>query len=79
MPLTVIAQVESVPVQAPDQPPKAEKVEVPPGVSVRVTCVPSLKFAEQVPGQLIPAGLLVIVPVTGLVAVTVTSIELEPV
>jgi hypothetical protein len=31
-------------------------------VAVSVTCVPLVKLAEQVLGQLIPAGLLVTVP-----------------
>ena len=33
------------------------------GVAVRVTVAPSKKLAAQLPGQLIPAGLLVIDPV----------------
>src|SRR2546425_11740468 len=48
-----------VPVQAPLQP---AKVDPEAGVAVRVTIVPLLKFALQVAGQLIPAGLLVTVP-----------------
>jgi hypothetical protein len=38
--------------------------------------VPELKFAVQLPGQLIPAGLLVIVPVPEAGAVTVKGYEL---
>jgi hypothetical protein len=48
-----------VPVQAPDQP---ANVEVVFGAAVRVTMVPLVKVALQVAPQLIPAGLLVIVP-----------------
>ena len=48
-----------VPVQAPPNP---EKVNPEAGVAVRATLVPSAKFALQVVGQLIPAGLLVTVP-----------------
>ena len=40
-----------------------------------VTVVPELKFAVQLPGQLIPAGLLVIVPVPEAGAVTVNGYE----
>ena len=49
-----------VPLQAPDHP---ENVEFPVGVAVSVTGVPLAKFALHVEPQLIPAGLLVIVPV----------------
>jgi hypothetical protein len=49
-----------VPVQAPLQPAKALFV---PGAALRVTPVFCGKLAEQVVGQLIPAGLLVTVPV----------------
>src|SRR5947209_1114672 len=48
-----------VPVQAPVHPVKVEPVV---GVAVSVTWVPLLKFALQVAPQLIPAGLLVTVP-----------------
>jgi hypothetical protein len=48
-----------VPVQAPDHP---ANVEVPLGVAVSVTDVPLAKLAVQVVPQLIPEGLLVIVP-----------------
>jgi len=47
------------PVQAPLQPPKRSLL---PGVALRVTCMFCGKLAVQVPGQLIPAGLLVMVP-----------------
>src|SRR5579872_2645140 len=49
-----------VPEQAPLQPAKVEPAAA---VSLRVTTVPLLKFALQVPGQEIPAGLLLTVPV----------------
>ncbi len=52
-----------VPVQAPDQPVKAL---FGPGVSFSVTWVFWVKFAEHVVGQLIPAGVLVTVPVPAL-------------
>ena len=48
-----------VPVQAPDQPAKAEPGL---GVAVRVTIAPLLSSASQAPGQAIPAGLLVTEP-----------------
>jgi len=41
---------------------KPEKVNPEAGVAVSETFVPSAKFALQVPGQFIPAGLLVTVP-----------------
>jgi hypothetical protein len=49
-----------------------ENVSPEPGVAVRVVGVPTLKFALQVPEeQLMPAGLLVTVPVP----VTLTDTE----
>lgn len=50
----------ATPVHAPDH---AEKISFVPAVAVSVTCAFCGKTAEQVPGQLIPAGLLVTVPV----------------
>jgi hypothetical protein len=44
----------------PDHPPKPNPAA---GVAVKVTCGLPVKFAEQVPGQLMPAGVLVMVPV----------------
>jgi hypothetical protein len=58
----------SVPLQAPLQP---EKTKLAPGVAVKTTCVPEGKLELQVPGQLIPDGVLVTVPVPGPVEVTV--------
>ena len=55
----VTGQVEAYPLQAPPHPTKFEFC----GVSVSVTCVPVLKLALHVCGQLIPGGLLVTVPV----------------
>jgi hypothetical protein len=49
-----------VPLQAPDQPAKKAPLA---GAAVSFTLVPELKDAEQVDGQLMPAGLLVTVPV----------------
>ena len=58
-----------VPLHAPPQP---ESVWPDPGVAVKVTAVPEAKFALQVPEeQLMPAGLLVTVPVP----VTLTDSE----
>jgi len=48
-----------IPVQRPDHP---AKVVPPAGTAVNTTCVPFSKPAAQVPGQSIPAGLLVTVP-----------------
>ena len=58
-----------VPVHAPPQPAKRSLV---PAVSASVTCVPAAKFAVQVAGQLIPAGVLVMVPAPVGEAVTVS-------
>jgi hypothetical protein len=51
---------QEVPLQAPLKP---EKVQPEAGDAVSVTPVPELKLAAQVPGQLMPAGELVTVPV----------------
>jgi len=48
--------------EAESQPLQLVNVEAPSGVAVNVTAVPSLKLAEQVGPQLIPAGALVTVP-----------------
>ena len=57
--LFIVTMQLPVPVQAPLHP---AKLVPPAGVAVSVTMVPLLKFAVQVPGQLIPPGLLVTVP-----------------
>jgi hypothetical protein len=57
-PFMIIVQLP-VPVQAPLHPVKLEPAA---GVAVSVTIVPLLKLAVQVPGQFIPAGLLLTVP-----------------
>jgi hypothetical protein len=56
----VKVMMQLVPVQAPLHAVKAELV---PGAGASVTLVPGWKLAEQVPGQLIPVGLLVTFPV----------------
>jgi hypothetical protein len=58
-----------VPEQAPPHPLNRKLLA---GVAVRVTFVPEAKLAVQVPGQLIPDGLLVIVPCPAAGAVTVS-------
>jgi hypothetical protein len=59
--LTVTKQLGLLPTQPwPSQFVKALPL---PGVSLSVSCVPCAKLAVHVPGQLIPAGLLVTVPV----------------
>jgi len=55
----MVTEQAPVPLQAPLQPPKLEPAT---GVAVSMTVVPLLKFAEHVPGQLIPAGLLLTLP-----------------
>jgi hypothetical protein len=67
--LIVTLQVP-VPVHAPLQP---AKVEPEPTAWVRVTTVPLLKFVLQVPGQLMPTGLLVTVPVPVPASLTVKA------
>jgi hypothetical protein len=67
--VSVIVQVVVIPEQAPLQPPKTSLV---PGVSVSVTFVFWGKLAVQVPGQLISAGVLVMVPAPAGGAVTVS-------
>ena len=58
LPVKVTLQVP-VPVQAPDQP---ANVEVAFGTAVSVTMVPLVKLALHIAPQLMPAGLLMIVP-----------------
>ncbi|MBV9342151.1 MAG: hypothetical protein JO159_14860 [Acidobacteria bacterium] len=57
--LPAITSWQVEPLQAP---PKPEKLYPEAGEALRVTFVPALKVAEQVPGQLMPAGWLVTVP-----------------
>lgn len=66
----IVTEQVPVPVQAPVQPAKAEPVA---GVSVKETTVPLINFALHVPGQLMPAGLLVTVPVPLPAKVTVSG------
>lgn len=63
-----------VPVQAPDQPVKAKPAS---GVAVNATVDPEGKLALQVEPQLIPAGLLVTVPVPIPFLVTVSCVEMS--
>ncbi|MBI3607017.1 MAG: hypothetical protein HY207_03515 [Nitrospirae bacterium] len=67
---SIVTLHDVIPVQAPLQP---EKTDPDAGVAVRVTLVPLVKPAAQVAPQVIPAGLLVTVPVPlpGLVTVRV--------
>ena len=58
LPVNVTLQVP-VPAQAPDQP---ANVEVAFGTAVSVTMVPLVKLALHIAPQLMPAGLLMIVP-----------------
>jgi hypothetical protein len=67
--VTLTLQV-AAPVHAPLQPAKALLV---PGVSLSVTWLSGAKLAEHVVGQLIPAGLLVTVPVPAPAMVTVNA------
>jgi len=67
--LNVRAQAE-VPVQAPDHP---VKLLLEDAVSVSVTCVPGAKLALHVPGQLMPAGELLTVPLPVPARVTATT------
>ena len=65
-----------VPVQSPSQPANAEPDA---GVAVSVTEVPSVKVAEQVAPQLMPAGLLVTVPLPCFPTVSVRMVGVEDV
>src|ERR1700686_3723942 len=60
----VSTQVSLLPLQAPPHPANVLKVEGSPGVLVSVTWVPDAKGALHIEGQLIPAGLLVTLPVS---------------
>jgi len=61
-------QVVAVPLHAPLHPAKPNPVA---GVAVKVTCDTFVNVPEHVPGQLIPVGLLVTVPVPAPARVTV--------
>jgi hypothetical protein len=60
LPAVVTVQVGAVPVQLPRH---SLKVEPVPAVAFSITAMPSLKSAEQVPGQAMPAGTLATEPV----------------
>lgn len=62
-----------VPVPAQPPPLQPANVELADAAAVNVTCVPLAKFAEQVVGQLIPAGALVTVPVPVPASATVNA------
>lgn len=57
--LTFTVQVVALPAHPPLHPMNEDPAA---GASVNVTCAPASKFAVQSCGQLIPAGVLVIVP-----------------
>jgi hypothetical protein len=59
-----------VPEQAPDHPANVDPAA---GFSVKVTVVPLLKFEPQAPGQLMPAGLLMMVPLPDPATVTLSG------
>ena len=65
----------AVPEHAPLHP---SNVKLVPGVAVSVTCVPEAKFAVQVPGQLMPEGVLVTVPEPEPADVTVKATSEPP-
>ena len=76
--LAVIVRLHvAMPVQRPDHPAKVVAVS---GVAVNTTADPVGKLAVQLPGQLIPAGLLVTVPppVPALFTVSWIGVELVP-
>jgi hypothetical protein len=66
----IVTVQEPVPVQAPLQP---AKIEPEAAVALSVTDAPELKFAAQVPGQLMPEGLLDTEPVPVPASVTVSG------
>jgi hypothetical protein len=68
----IVTEHVPVPVQLPLQPAKVEPAA---GVAVNVTAVPLAYEAEQVAPQLIPAGLLVTVPLPVPLFVTVRAID----
>ena len=66
----VTLQVVAVPEHGPDHPAKVEPLE---GVTVKVIALPLENGAEQVPGQLMPTGLLITFPDPAPFATTVTK------
>jgi len=66
----IVTTHDVVPVHAPLQPANVEPAD---GVAVSDTCVPVAKFATHALGQLMPAGLLVTVPVPVPASVTVRA------
>lgn len=70
--LGVMLQVAPVPEHGPDQPANVEPLDF---AAVKVIGVPLEKAAEQVPGQLIPTGLLVTVPDPAPFVTTVTRTD----
>ena len=75
MAVTVVAaEIVTVQVLVPEQPPPLQPLKVEPaaGAAVSVTAVPLVKLAAQVAPQVIPAGALVTVPLPVPAAVTVS-------
>jgi hypothetical protein len=68
VPVAATVQVLAEPVHTPVHPPKPKPVA---GEAVRITCGLPLNVAVQVPGQVIPAGELVTVPLPAPAVVTV--------
>jgi|SRR5690242_1384315 hypothetical protein len=66
--------LQDEPVHAPAKP---AKLKPDAGAGVMVTVVPGAKLAVQVDGQLIPDGLLVIVPVPDTATVSCTGVEVD--
>jgi hypothetical protein len=73
--VTEIGHVGAVPEHAPPQPTNTIPGA---GVSVSVTAAPFANVAEQVDPQLIPAGLLVTVPLPESITVTVSAVVKMP-
>src|SRR5439155_25284011 len=74
--VTVVApETVTTHVPVPEHPPPLQPVKVEPaaGVAVSVTAVPLVKLAEQVTPQVIPAGVLVTVPIPVPALVTVRA------
>ena len=71
----VAAEMVTVQVLVPEQPPPVQPLKVEPaaGAAVRVTAVPLVKLAAQVAPQVMPAGELVTVPLPVPAGVTVSA------